>query len=54
MREHRDEIMSRDATIEQLHITIEDLTSQVEDYDRSKEEAAKESGILGKLQGAVN
>ena len=49
IEEHRGEIESRDAMIQQLEITIEELRSEIETYERREEEAKKESGLLGKL-----
>ena len=39
IEEHRGEIESRDAMIQQLEITIEELRSEIETYERREEEA---------------
>ena len=61
LAEHKDTILakpkeaeSNDTMIQELMITIEELRSEILVFERKADEEAKNNGLFGKLQGAIN
>lgn len=48
------EAESNDTMIQELMITIEELRSEIQTFERKADEEAKNNGLFGKLQGAIN
>ena len=54
IKESRVSIEEKDALIQQYGIIIEELRSEILVQERKAEEEAKNNGLFGRLQGAVN
>ena len=53
-QEGREALEAKDALVQQYAITIEELRSEILTHERKAEEEAKNNGLFGKLQGAIN
>ena len=54
IKESREAVEAKEALIQQYAITIEELRSEILIHERKAEEEAKNNGLFGRLQGAIN